>query len=314
MSDERDREDSTLVDLSATKARRRDDGQKYTPVLVVVDGPRRGQRYPITQRETIIGRGTKADICIYDELASRSHARIIYYNYDKPGERPRCEVEDLKSRNGTEVNGRTVSGLVALHERDRILIGSTLFGFFLRDEGEFQLERTLYEMAAHDALTGLANRHQFTALLAHHVERARRYQRPLALMMVDADHFKQINDQYGHDVGDAALIHLAHLIVASCRASEVVARWGGEEFAVLLTESEAAAAGVLAERIRQVVERTPLETRSATVRMSVSIGAAQLQQGENADDFFRRADLALRQAKEAGRNRVVIADIRESKD
>jgi diguanylate cyclase (GGDEF)-like protein len=305
MNHDTDHDESTLADLDGTKSRRRDDTPRYRPVLVVLDGPRRGQRYPIILAETVVGRGHKADICIPDDLASRAHVRIVYENHDRTTELPRCIIEDLNSRNGTTVNGRPVTGPMVLRERDRILIGGTLFGFFLRDEGEFQLERSLYEMAAHDALTGLANRHQFTSLLVHHVERARRYNRPLSLIIVDADHFKEINDQYGHDAGDEALIHLSRIIRGSCRASEVVARWGGEEFAVLLTESDAEAMEVVAERIRLAVEQSPLELLSGRVRLSVSVGGTQFRPGEMSEDFFRRADACLRLAKQSGRNRVV---------
>jgi len=142
-------------------------------------------------------------------------------------------------------------------------------------------------------------------MLVHHVERARRYERPLALLVIDADRFKRINDEFGHDVGDRALVQLARVISTSCRSSEICARWGGEEFAVLCPETTAEGAITLAERIRQRVQIFPLEHDDRLIPLSVSIGGAMLQAEDNADTLFRRADQSLLRAKEIGRNRTV---------
>lgn len=280
--------------------------QYYRPVLICVEGPQRGVRFPVFRPEVTMGRSSSVDLVLNDELASRRHARVLYRNWDRPSERPDCLIEDLESRNGTEVNGELLKGQVKLRERDRILVGTTLFGFFLRDEGELEHDQLLYEMATRDALTGLDNRHQFKMHLTHHIERARRNGRPISLLVVDADRFKQVNDMHGHDVGDRALIHLSRMIQSCCRSTELIARWGGEEFVVLLPETTKEGASQVAERIRQSIEASPLRLAGGPLSLTVSIGGAELGVTDDTNRFFRRADQQLLKAKEAGRNRVVV--------
>jgi diguanylate cyclase (GGDEF)-like protein len=241
-------------------------------------------------------------------MASRRHAKITFQNFGNKNEPPECFLEDLGSRNNTELNGTPLEGATRLRERDRILVGATLLGFFLRDETEMELDKSLYELATKDTLTGLDNRHQFMAMVSHHVERGRRYGRKVALLIADADHFKAINDTYGHDVGDRALVHLARIIATSCRASELCARWGGEEFTVLLPEGGSEGAATLAERIRRRVQSLPLEFETHTIPMSVSIGGSLLQPEDTQETLFRRTDQNLLRAKELGRNRTVLDD------
>ena len=135
--------------------------RRFTPMLICVEGMQSGLRFPIKRGENIIGRSTGCDIGLQDDMASRRHARVIYQNGDHPDQPPECFVEDMGSRNGTELNGEPVTCSKRLSERDRILIGGTLLGFFLRDEKELENEQLLYEMATRDALTGLDNRYQF---------------------------------------------------------------------------------------------------------------------------------------------------------
>lgn len=301
--DDSDAADATLMGSLHQRAHPRH--LTFTPLLICLEGGHRGMRYTLKAKEQIIGRSRDADIRLDDELVSRQHARIVWHNFGTPQIPPYCTIEDLGSRNGTELNGVPLLAPTQLRERDRILVGTTLLGFFLRDATEAELERSLYDLATKDALTGLDNRHQFNAMLVHHVERARRYERPLALLIIDADRFKRINDEFGHDVGDRALVQLARVISTSCRASEICARWGGEEFAVLCPETTAEGAITLAERIRQRVRIFPLEHDDRLIPLSVSIGGAMLQAEDNADTLFRRADQSLLRAKEIGRNRTV---------
>ncbi|MGI8904866.1 MAG: diguanylate cyclase [Candidatus Sumerlaeaceae bacterium] len=273
-------------------------------MLICVEGIQSGQRFPLRQGETIIGRSTIADIILQDDMASRRHARIGYRNGQIPEQPPECFLEDLESRNGTELNGEAISQATRLNERDRILIGTTLLGFFLRDEKELENEQLLYEMATRDALTGLDNRYQFRTHLVHHAERGRRYGLPVSMLIVDADHFKAVNDHHGHDVGDKVLIHLARLIESCCRSSELCARWGGEEFVVLLPDGDLHAAYALGERIRLTVESNPLRQPGRPIYLSVSAGCAELGLTDDAEILFRNADQNLLQAKQMGRNRV----------
>lgn len=303
-------EDNTLIhdSSSPTQPVKRDPAApaalRFTPLLVCFEGPQRGQRFPLRKYENDMGRSSTVEIRVDDDMASRRHARIVYANWNQPNESPECYIEDVGSRNGTELNGQLLDGRRALRERDRILIGSTLLCFMLKDEGEMQLERSLFELATRDALTGLDNRHQFKVHLEHHMQRAVRYNRPVSLLIVDADHFKRINDTYGHDVGDMVLVHLARLLESCCRSSELCSRWGGEEFALLLPEGDRDASVKLAERIRETVATTPLRAQDHTIELTVSIGGTEMQTSDDADSFFRRADQQLLRAKEAGRNRA----------
>ncbi|MFH0792550.1 MAG: GGDEF domain-containing protein, partial [bacterium] len=227
---------------------------RFFPVLICFEGAHRGERFRLTKETQIIGRGDDADIKLEDELSSRHHSKLTYKNWEIPAQPPECYLEDLGSKNGTELNGQLVRGLTQLKERDRLLVGSSLFGFFFRDEEELQFEKSLFEMATRDALTGLDNRHQFTSNLTQQMEQSRRYKRPLSLLIADIDHFKKVNDAYGHDIGNKCLVHLARLIKSLCRRSEVCARWGGEEFGLLLPESKLDGAISVAERIREKIE------------------------------------------------------------
>ncbi|MBX7245515.1 MAG: GGDEF domain-containing protein [Candidatus Sumerlaeaceae bacterium] len=281
---------------------------KFTPVLICIDGPQRSQRFPVDKPEIIIGRSSRCDIVLDDDMTSRRHARITFRDSGTEGKPPECTIEDLGSRNGTELNGNIINLPSVLRERDRILVGCTVLGFFLRDEGEMRLENFLYEMAAYDALTGLYNRHQFSMLMSHHIERSRRYERPLCLLVIDADNFKVINDTRGHNTGDLALIHLASLISSCCRATEFCARWGGDEFVILMPDSDAQSALRLAERICQTVGENPLKTTQETVGMTVSIGTSELNATDTADMLFQKADRRLLAAKSSGPGTILQDD------
>jgi len=163
----------------------------------------------------------------------------------------------------------------------------------------------LEELATTDALTGAWNRRKFNDLVSGEIERAQRYGKPLSLFILDIDHFKHVNDTYGHDVGDAVLRELAAVVRAQMRAVDQFARWGGEEFVVLSPEVPVAGCAELAERARVAVAA---HVFPAVGTVTVSVGVAALQSGDTADALFSRADGALYAAKESGRDRVVTAE------
>ncbi|KQP37217.1 diguanylate cyclase [Pseudorhodoferax sp. Leaf274] len=167
------------------------------------------------------------------------------------------------------------------------------------------MEEELRRLATTDALTGVANRGHFMARAASELQRARRYGRPLAIVMLDIDHFKQINDQYGHSAGDEAIRQATAACCAMVRQQDLVGRLGGEEFGILLPEADMEAALHLAERLRERIAamHVPLSPHCA-LRMTASFGVAQWQDGEGADALLGHADSALYAAKHAGRNRV----------
>ena len=164
-----------------------------------------------------------------------------------------------------------------------------------------RLERELERRATTDALTGALNRERFEALLRAERTRSRRTGAPLSVVMFDIDHFKRVNDHFGHAAGDAVLETLVDRVGGELRDIDSLARWGGEEFMVLLPETDAEGAARLAERLRRRVAGEPFETVGA---VSISLGAGQWREGEDEDGFLRRVDDALYAAKAAGRNRV----------
>lgn len=180
-----------------------------------------------------------------------------------------------------------------------------------------ELEEELQRLASTDPLTGILNRRTFLSRAEEECDRAQRYGRPLALAMIDIDHFKAVNDTFGHAVGDQAICHLANVISAGLRKSDIFCRWGGEEFALILTETDDQPALITAQRLRLSIEETPLlrdEIGEAPLQLRVSIGVGAFDPGEETlDAFIDRVDQALYSAKRTGRNKVCgIGDIAES--
>lgn len=174
-------------------------------------------------------------------------------------------------------------------------------------EARAALEEHLRKMALYDPLTGLASRRHVLGRLQTELARARRYARPLSVLMVDIDHFKAINDTWGHAVGDEALKHLANLFGETLRDSDCPGRVGGEEFVIVLPETDATSAHRAAERLRIAIEDHPLEHEETILRLTVSIGVGEAAGTETSEDILKRIDAALYEAKHGGRNRSVLA-------
>lgn len=169
-------------------------------------------------------------------------------------------------------------------------------------------EREIHILATTDSLTGIANRREFSLILGNEVSRARRYGMPLSLVMYDLDHFKQVNDTWGHDVGDAVLQGVTRLVRQNIRTVDIPARWGGEEFMVLMPQSGLSAAASAAEKLRQAIS---LHRFDKVDSMTASFGVTEFVPRDDFNSLLKRVDDALYRAKERGRNRVetLIADI-----
>jgi diguanylate cyclase (GGDEF)-like protein len=171
-----------------------------------------------------------------------------------------------------------------------------------------ELEAELFRQASTDSLTGVSNRRYFLAQAEQELRRSRRFARPLSVMMIDLDHFKKINDTHGHAVGDAVLQGVVRRALESLRQSDQLGRLGGEEFAVVLPETDLAAATEVAERLRKHIAERPLIAERQPIHSSVSVGVAQLgAEDSSIDALFSRADAALYRAKNGGRDRVEVA-------
>lgn len=167
------------------------------------------------------------------------------------------------------------------------------------------LYRQAREAALIDPLTGAHNRASLDTTLAHEIELAQRHDTPLSLIAVDIDYFKQVNDRYGHITGDQALKTVVTRIRSCIRSCDALYRFGGEEFALILNNTDMEGAKLLAERIRQSVAQHPFQAGDESFALTISLGVARLRQGQNAMTLFQEADAALYRAKDSGRNRVV---------
>lgn len=166
-------------------------------------------------------------------------------------------------------------------------------------------------LTSHDDLTGLLNRRRFFDRLDAEIDRAERYGNNLSLIMVDLDHFKRVNDTFGHPLGDLALAEVARLLAANIRTSDVAARYGGEEFMIILPEADAAQAAQAAEKLRMVVEVNDISLEGPEIKVTISCGVADLAsvrpgRGTVRDALVLAADQAMHEAKRNGRNQVLV--------
>ena len=265
--------------------------------LVVIYGMELGKKYNLDSSSIIIGRSSKSDIQIDQESVSRNHARII--NNGKS-----ILIRDLGSTNGTYVNDELIDEYV-LRDRDLVKIGRTIFKFLTGGNIESAYHEEIYRLTTVDGLTQIYNKRYFTETLERELSRSHRYRRELSLIMFDIDHFKQINDTYGHLAGDYVLKHLAQVIKTKIRREDMMARFGGEEFAIVLPEIDNYNALQFAEKIRKLVVATKFRFEDADIDVKISVGVATAQPEEtDTSEFIKRADSLLYEAKKSGRNKV----------
>lgn len=192
---------------------------------------------------------------------------------------------------------------------DFTIVSLTLLGFAFVSLYVAETKRRLHDETRLDALTGLHNRRAFEEMIQHEVQLAARENTPLTLLMMDLDHFKQLNDTWGHALGDRALRTFGGVLLTVTGSGDAVARLGGEEFAILLPGRSGRSALTIAERLRATVEGLRLSEGEELVRFTVSVGVSSLLDGErNFEPMLRRADRALYEVKRSGRNRVLLAD------
>lgn len=278
-----------------------------TAYLVVLKGPQMGREFRLEPGHVMIGRAPDNDIALHDENVSRRHALIVC---EKDG---KIFIEDLGSKNGTLVNGRRIR-VRYLRGGERLILGArAIFRFELRDSIEQEYASRLYESATQDALTGAQNARYFHDQLAVELAWHIRHKQPLSLLMIDVDHFKMVNDRYGHVAGDAVLQRLASVCRDLVRAEDLFARYGGEEFTCLLRQTPLQAARQVAERMRRTIENTAVEVlrgnEQTTAKVTVSIGVVELTGEMSPEGLIEAADRLLYRAKGTGRNRVVADSI-----
>jgi diguanylate cyclase (GGDEF)-like protein len=284
------------------------------PALVFLRGELLAAPIPLERDEVTLGRALEADVRVNDARASRMHARITIEKDPQTGA-PRYRINDLGSTNGTLVNGHPVTEAY-LQDGDKLTIGEQLLRFDLLDDIDREFQRHIHRLLVHDDLTGLLTGKSFFSELRREAARAESENRPFCVLMMDLDHFKDVNDTYGHLVGSQTLETVGAVVTRALRAGDVAARFGGEEFAAFLLNADCAQGLVAAERVRAAIEAEPFAaTRRGTQNISgeaertfhitISIGVATFpDDARDPIELIELADTALYRAKHSGRNRV----------
>lgn len=269
--------------------------------LVVFYGQNLGKRYFLDKDDQLIGRSDSAHVRIEEESVSRKHARIVSMGTG-------CwRVMDLGSTNGTFVNDQPVAE-AELRNGDMLRIGQTIFKYLSGTNIETKYHEEFFRLTAIDGLTQAYSKRFLLETLDREFHRAIRHSRRLSLVMLDIDHFKQINDRYGHLAGDSILREMSGIILRHIRREDVFARYGGEEFALVLPETDRDQAVQISEKLRQLIEEYRFSFNGKAISVTVSFGVAVAGDRditESMQGFIACADAGLYEAKQTGRNRVV---------
>lgn len=263
--------------------------------LTMLTGPQPGRAFAFSAYIATLGRDADCTIPIDDPAVSRKHASVLRLPNGV------FIVKDLASTNGTFVRSERIVSGTKLEAGDRLQLGpSVSFRFGIGDDLELELQQHLYESATYDLLTGALNRASFFRRFEIELRMARRHAVEVSLLMIDVDHFKQVNDSLGHAAGDELLRRLGEVLHKAVRTCDVIGRYGGEELVILGRATRHADALGLAERLRGAVE--------AALPITISIGVASSSEVPVSDDgsaLSALADQRVYLAKAAGRNRVV---------
>lgn len=269
-------------------------------VLLRMDGVQAGLIVGLEQFPFTVGRHPTNTYRIDEDSISRFHARIIRHGDE-------YSVEDMGSRNGTFVAGKRVTRCRLDHDSWLQFGPRVSFRFSMTDVREERLLRKLYESSTRDALTGAYNRLHFEERLRSEVAYATRHRTPCSLLIIDLDHFKKVNDTYGHPAGDLVLKRASEACMRALRTEDVFARFGGEEFGVVLRGIELKGAHRLGERLRQAVANEVIEHEGKQIKVTLSAGCASMAccaASPSSEELIGIADRRLYLSKQGGRNRV----------
>lgn len=257
-----------------------------------------GNRFALNGAPVVLGRGEDCEVQIDEQSVSRRHARVELGTDS-------FVVADLQSTNGTFVNDAPVIR-AKMTDGDYLRVGNCIYRFLCGGNVEAQYHEEIYRLTIIDALTGAHNRRSMLEFLDRELSRSARHIRPMALLMIDIDHFKKVNDDLGHLGGDVILRELTAIISATIRKEDLFARYGGEEFGLVLVETGPKEAREVADRVREAVAAKPLVCDGKPVPLTISLGLATTcgDAEVTVNEIIRRADDKLGQAKAEGRNRV----------
>lgn len=250
-------------------------------------------------KRLVAGREPSVDLHLADGSVSRNHAEFVR-------EASGYLIRDLGSTNGTLVNDHRINEQL-LRSGDTIQMGSFIFKFLSAGSIETKYHETVYSAITRDALTGAMNKRYLLESLQRETARAIRQGQPLSVLMLDIDHFKSVNDNHGHLVGDEVLREFGRRILAICREDDLFARYGGEEFCLVMSSTAKPDAMEIAVRCRLAIADHPFATLAGDLRITSSFGLACLDPAASLtpDALIKVADENLYQAKRSGRNRVV---------
>ncbi len=264
-----------------------------------------GRMIKLEKGELVMGRSPDVALQVDDDGISRRHCKIAQ------APNGHYQLVDLGSTNGTYLNGIKVN-VATLQDGDKVQIGAnTVVKFSIQDQLEEQYQKSIYESATRDGLTRIFNKKYFLDTLRKEFAYCLRHRVALSLVMFDIDHFKKINDTYGHPAGDAILQKVSARVLETVRQEDLFARYGGEEFALMLRESAADNAIKCAERCRRAVDGADLAFNGTPIRVTISLGVATLFDTDftQPEELISAADKYLYRAKRGGRNRVDAMDI-----
>lgn len=301
-------EDKTIIANLNTVISQPKPKKKVSASLVQYNGSSLGRRYALEKEMINIGRSANADITISDASVSRVHAKITL-----SGET--ATIEDSDSANGTYINNQKVSSVMTLADQDMIRLGNVILKFFSSDNIDGFIQDKIYKMATIDAGTQVYNKQYLLETLEAEFNLSRSSGRSLSIIYYDLDHFKRVNDSYGHNAGDQILKESCAIVKKIIRREDILGRFGGEEFIIVLPNTDAATAYELAERIRSGCEQATydldsLDQGQAKVikhKQTISVGVSELSQEMTAPlELLEAADKKLYKSKQGGRNQVTI--------
>ena len=280
----------------ASKARMESDSFCLVQIHPVGDS---GSYHQLLEDEVLLGRSDHCHIQLSEDAVSREH--VLFRR-----EGGSYKLLDLNSTNGVLVNDVKVERALLI-AGDYVQVGTYIFKFITDDHIESMYHQTVYQMVTSDRLTSAYNKAYLMDVMEREMMRASRAEQCTSVLFLDFDRFKSINDEHGHLVGDQILQEFCHRALAAIRRCDVLSRYGGEEFVVMLCDANPVQAHIVAERIRSSIEKTPFQTDDGEIYATISIGIAT-QRASNSfvtpQELIHQADLKLYLAKQSGRNQI----------
>ncbi len=299
-------DDKTIIAESPNLTILQGGPKRKNACLVQYSGAKLGKRYPLIEQINVVGRSPTVQVIIQEASVSRQHARFLLIG-------DQVAVEDMGSSNGTFVNDVRAEGQVTLKDGDIVRLGTVLLKFFAHDNVDSVMHDKIYRMATIDAGTQIFNKQYLLDALESEFKFSKTYTRELSIIYYDLDHFKPVNDNYGHNAGDFILRESAALVKSAVRKDDILGRFGGEEFVIILPNTDARVAAELAERIRQKHESHVFiiefekagQKQRVNHRQTISMGVTQLKNPiATTKEFLESADKKLYNSKQTGHNKV----------